>query len=82
MMFLQDRIRPAIPLESFLREIEANFVVLSIDAAIAARALAFTEAYPSDPADKLIGATALVHGISLVTADIGILHSGEVPCIW
>ena len=35
-----------------------------------------------DPADCLIGATALVEGLSLVTADKEILKSRAVPTIW
>ena len=38
--------------------------------------------YNSDPADRLIGATALTHNIPLITADTRIRASGEVPTIW
>jgi hypothetical protein len=33
-------------------------------------------------ADRIIGATALVHGMSLVTRDERIRESGELPCAW
>jgi PIN domain nuclease of toxin-antitoxin system len=38
--------------------------------------------YPKDPADRIIGATALVEGLSLVTADRAIRNSRAVPTIW
>jgi PIN domain nuclease of toxin-antitoxin system len=31
--------------------------------------MSFPTAYPKDPADRIIGATALVEGLSLITAD-------------
>jgi PIN domain nuclease of toxin-antitoxin system len=82
MMVSRGRIQPAVPLESFLREIEANFVIFPVTASIAARSTQFTVAYPSDPMDRMIGATALIQGIPLVTADAKIQASKEVPCIW
>nr|WP_246301681.1 type II toxin-antitoxin system VapC family toxin [Granulicella arctica] len=82
MMVSRGRIQPTVPLESFLREIEANFIVFPVSASIAARSMQFTAAYPSDPMDRVIGATALVQGMSLVTADRKIQASKEVPFIW
>ena len=70
------------PIREVLTMIEHRFVVLPITAAIAERSMLFTRNYPKDPADRLIGATALVHTIELVTADRAIRQSGEVPCIW
>jgi PIN domain nuclease of toxin-antitoxin system len=56
--------------------------VLPITAAIAERSMHFGSNFPKDPSDQLIAATAIVHGIPLVTADAQIRNSGEVPCIW
>ena len=70
------------PLADYLRYLEAVFIVLPITGAIAERATLFSDRYPKDPADRLIGATALVHGMDLVTSDELIRRSGEVPCIW
>jgi len=75
------RIRPAIPLGQYLRRVEQMFDVLPITGAIAERSTQFSAAYPKDPADRLIGATASVHGVPLVTKDKGIVASGEVKCI-
>lgn len=35
-----------------------------------------------DPSDRLIAATAIVHGVPLVTKDERIQRSGVVPTIW
>ena len=66
----------------FLRHLEAVFNVLPITAAIAERSIQFSDSYPEDPTDRLIGATALIHGLQLITADENIRASGEVDCVW
>ncbi len=76
------RIRLGISLESFLREVETRFVVLPITSRACARAMSFPATYPKDPADRIIGATALVEGLSLITADRKIHRSKLVPTIW
>jgi len=38
--------------------------------------------YPKDPADRIIGATALVEGIPLITADREIRKSRALATIW
>jgi PIN domain nuclease of toxin-antitoxin system len=76
------RIRLGIGLESFLQEIEARFVVFPISSHVCVRAMSFPTTYPKDPADRIIGATALVEGLSLVTADREIHRSKLIPTIW
>ena len=76
------RIRLAISLESFLREVESRFVVLPITGRACARAMGLPATYPKDPADRMIAATALVEGLSLVTADRAIRRSRTVQTIW
>jgi PIN domain nuclease of toxin-antitoxin system len=46
------------------------------------RSVELPEAYPKDPADRLIAGTALVEGLSLVTADREIRRSQVVRTIW
>jgi PIN domain nuclease of toxin-antitoxin system len=65
-----------------LQEIEARFVVLPISSRACARTLQLPSSYPKDPADRLIGATALVEGLSLVTADSEIHLSKALATIW
>lgn len=76
------RVRLAIGLESFLREVEARFVVLPITGRACARAVALALNYPKDPADRIIAATALVEGLPLLTADREIRRSKAVHTIW
>jgi len=76
------RIRLDISLESFLQEVEVRFVVLPISGRACARAMGLPTAYPKDPADRIIGATALVEGLSLITADHDIHRSKVVRTIW
>jgi len=76
------RVHLGISLESFLQEVETRFVVLPITGRACARAMSFPTTYPKDPADRIIGATALVEGLSLITADREIRRSKLVPTIW
>jgi PIN domain nuclease of toxin-antitoxin system len=76
------RIRLNSSLETFLLEIEARFVVLPITGRICVRAVLLPASYPNDPADRIIGATAVVEGVPLVTADDGIRRSNALRTIW
>src|SRR4029077_4296339 len=76
------RIQVSIGLEALFQELESRFVVLPITGRDCARGMAFPATYPKDPADRIIAATALVEGLSLVTADREIRRSKLVPTIW
>jgi PIN domain nuclease of toxin-antitoxin system len=76
------RIHLNISIESFLLEVESRFVVLPMNSRVCARAIALPPSYPKDPADRIIGATALVEGLSLLTADRQIRRSKAVRTIW
>ena len=76
------RIKLDTSLEAFLSEIEARFIVLPITGRVCVRALELPMAYPKDPADRIIAATALVEGIPLITADKGIQRSNVVRTVW
>ena len=76
------RLQLNISLESFMTEVEARFVVLPMTGRACVRALALPASYPKDPADRLIGATALVEGLSLLTADRSIRRSRALSTIW
>lgn len=82
MLASKGRIHLGISLESFLQEVEARFVVFPITGRACARAMGFPAAFPKDPADRIIGATALVEGLSLITADREIHRSKVVHTIW
>ena len=76
------RVRLDISLESFLQEVEFRFVVLPITGRVCARAIGLPPSYPKDPADRIIGATAMVEGLSLLTADREIHKSKVLRTIW
>jgi PIN domain nuclease of toxin-antitoxin system len=76
------RIRLDVSLESFLLEVESRFVVLPISSRACVRAIELPASYPKDPADRLIGATALVEGLRLLTADRAIRRSRTIQTIW
>lgn len=78
----KQRIQLSASLETFLTEVESRFVVLPITGRICVRAMRLPATYPKDPADRIIGATALVEGISLVTADSDIRKSKALLTIW
>lgn len=76
------RVRLDISLESFLQEVEARFVVLPMSARACARTTQLPTDYPKDPADRILAATALVEGLSLLTADRAIRRTKAVQTIW
>jgi PIN domain nuclease of toxin-antitoxin system len=49
---------------------------------IAALTTQFPDAYPRDPADRLIGATARAEGVSLITRDENIRRSPLLRTVW
>lgn len=82
MLVSKGRVGVRTSLRDFLTAVERHCTVLPVTGAIAERAVQFSKGYPGDPTDRLIGATAVVHGLELVTKDEGIRGSGEVKCVW
>ena len=76
------RIKLEQPLEQFLGGIESRFELVPPDAPIAVAAAQLPPAFPSDPIDRIIAATAQVFGAALITADERIRRSGAVRTIW
>jgi PIN domain nuclease of toxin-antitoxin system len=76
------RVRLSTPLDVYLAFVESIFRVLPMDGKIALRSVQFGPAYPNDPIDQVIGATAVVLNAALVTKDEAIWASGEVDCVW
>src|SRR5690242_2260950 len=71
-----------ISFDSFLEELESWLVVVPINRQIASLSVQLPDAYPSDPMDRLIGATAMVRGLPLITADERIRKSKVLETIW
>jgi len=76
------RVQLGVPLGDLLEDVEKRFAVRRITPGVCLRSLQLPARYPRDPADRIIGATALVEGMRLVTADEGIRKSKAVPTIW
>jgi PIN domain nuclease of toxin-antitoxin system len=76
------RVETSLSVESFVRQCTSKMTVLPLTPEIAARAVSFPESYPKDPQDRLIGATALMEGIQLVTHEKKIKNSGLIPVLW
>lgn len=78
------RLELSIPLGEFFRlAITPELTVLPVTPMIAERVTSLEAAgFHKDPADQLIVATALVHGLRLVSADVRIRQWRGVPLLW
>lgn len=76
------RLQTSSPVATFVRETAAPLVVFPLTAEIAICAAQLPSSFPKDPQDRLIGATALVESIPLVTADENIRRNGTIRTIW
>jgi PIN domain nuclease of toxin-antitoxin system len=65
----RERIAVGIPIRSWLQGLAAQLRTIGVTPAIADTAVALPSSFPGDPADRLIYATAIEHGIGLVTKD-------------
>ena len=83
-LFAHGRLRAPGTIESGVRSVveKTGIIVHEITAEIAALATAFPAAFPQDPADRLIGATARSLGLPLVTKDQRILDSELLKTLW
>ena len=68
--------------EAFLEEISSRTAVLPITGQIALLANQLPATYSRDPADRLIGATAMSEGFALVTKDRTIRNCKQIKTIW
>jgi PIN domain nuclease of toxin-antitoxin system len=64
-----ERIVVSIPIRSWLEGLAAQVRTIALTPAIADTAVALPSSFPGDPADRLIFATAIEHGLRLVTKD-------------
>ena len=81
-LILRGRIQAYGTLEASLRLLIEGVTVIPISAEIASLAVQFSQDYPRDPADRLIGATARAEGMPLVTRDEQIRRSKLLRTIW
>ena len=64
-----ERIVVTIPVRSWLEQLAAQVRTIGVTPAVADTAVSLPSAFPGDPADRLIFATAVEHGVKLVTKD-------------
>ena len=78
------RLELSIPLAEFFQlAISPELTVLPVTPAIAERVTVLeASGFHKDPADQLIVATALVHGLRLISADTRIGQWRGVPMLW
>lgn len=72
------RILLDIPVRTWFDELSRDLRTLPITPAIAETGVALSESFPGDPADRLIYATAIEHGLRLVSKD-GRMRSHPYP---
>jgi PIN domain nuclease of toxin-antitoxin system len=59
-----------------------NLAVLPLTVDVAIESEQLGDAFPPDPADRLIAATARVHDLTLITSDRPIRKAGAVRTLW
>ena len=79
---VRGRIQTTYSVEVFLQKMEEQFVIKQLTTQVAIAAAKMSANYPGDPMDRVIGATALVEDIPLVTADQRIREAKIVRTIW
>jgi PIN domain nuclease of toxin-antitoxin system len=68
--------------EAYLDEVSSRVSVRPITAKVAALANQFPADYSRDPCDRIIGATALAEGMTLVTKDTKIRACKPLQTLW
>lgn len=75
---------PVAPWSDWLRDAASapglEVLPLTVEVAIASEQL--PASFPKDPADRLIVATARIHGLTLITADDALRKPAHVPTLW
>jgi PIN domain nuclease of toxin-antitoxin system len=69
-------------MERFLSEAVSRVIVKPMTPEIVSLAVRLPSTFPKDPADRVIAATAMADGATLVTADQKIRDSGALRTIW
>jgi len=75
------RISVSLPIAAWLADLARSVRTVAISPAIAATAAALPPSFPSDPADRLIYATAIENGWPLVTKDSQLRRHRASPAV-
>jgi PIN domain nuclease of toxin-antitoxin system len=65
----QERIAVTVPVRAWLGGLASQLRTIGVTPAVADTAVGLPSSFPGDPADRLIYATAIEHGLELVTKD-------------
>lgn len=82
LLFSRGKIHGLGTVEASVSELIDGITVLTITPQIAALATQFPDDYPHDPVDRIIGATARVERITLITRDEKIRRSPLLKTVW
>jgi PIN domain nuclease of toxin-antitoxin system len=84
LLFARGALRSQTTVENAVQNLltRSGVVIMPITAEVAAIATQFSDDYPKDPADRLIGATALAEGMALVTKDERMQQHYRLKTIW
>lgn len=84
MLAARDRLALTMDVSAWLAAAEALPLVefVPVDNAVALRAAALPDTLPRDPADRIIAATALGLGATLVTGDERLRRYRSLPTLW
>ncbi len=81
-LIARGRIQAYSTVDASVRLLIEGVSVKAITPEIAALTTQFSDDYPGDPADRLIGATARAEGIPLITRDENIRRSPLLRTVW
>jgi PIN domain nuclease of toxin-antitoxin system len=76
-LLARGRISATLPIRAWLDQLARDVRTLPITTAVATRAAELPESFPSDPIDRLIFATAVEHGLTLISADARLRRADE-----
>lgn len=84
MLAKRGRLRLTAAVEDWIARAESipGLSSMPVDTAIALRAASLPDEYPSDPADRIIAATALLNGAELVTKDRRLRRIENLTTVW
>lgn len=84
LLFARGVLRSQTTVESAVQNLltRSGVIIMPITAEVAAIATQFSDDYPKDSADRLIGATALAEGMALVTKDERLRQHFRLKTIW
>lgn len=77
-----ERIVVRIPIRSWLEQLGAQLRTIGLSPAVAETAVGLPRSFPGDPADRLIYATAVEHGLPLITKDGRLRDHPRSIAVW